>query len=172
MKSASQIIELLRRENAETDLCCRWMGMCQCMYRTETTCHELNSEPSETATAWGAWWRKPLLNWKEEETLVPILELDLEDANGLCPAISSEAISRGAWLLLFTMSDGHHSSWCHGIMMSWWKQKRRCPGAGSAHKALWAALPEALQVVPSYSWLDRKPKCELTFNFKVHYRGD
>lgn len=51
MKSASQIIELLRRENAETNLCCHWMRMLQRVYRIETTCHEPSAEPADTATA-------------------------------------------------------------------------------------------------------------------------
>lgn len=78
MKSASQIADLLGGGEAETNLCSHLMRMPQHTYGIEITCQEPN--PADKATVRGFWWWVPLLNWEEDKTHVPSLELGLDSA--------------------------------------------------------------------------------------------
>lgn len=69
MKCVSQITHLLRRGEAETNLCSHLMRMPQRMYRIEITCQE--PHPADKATTRDIWWKEPLLNWEEAKTLIP-----------------------------------------------------------------------------------------------------
>lgn len=142
MKSASQIADLLRRGEAETNLCSHLMRMPQCMYGIEITCQEPN--PADKATIRGFWWREPLLNWEEDKTHVPSLVLGLDQCQAkedgaelpggpwishFCPepwvSLTPTCVCRGTGPPAPCASPLHAHLLCRGVFKGWLGGKTR-----------------------------------------------